>query len=450
MLSRPRCLPFIVGLSAAVCLWGGIVTPTVNAQDVDLPVAPPEAGTNNVTDAGVADLPLEDGREAAYDHIELLAEVLLHIRKSYAAEKTYKDLTYGALHGMLVSLDPHSAFLEPEEYSEMQEDTSGRFGGIGIHVGMRNGVLTVIAPIEGTPAFKAGLISGDRIVGIDGEKTIGATLRDAVTKLRGEKGSKVVLTISREGVDETIEVEILRDEIKVPSVKGTEMLRGNIGYTRITQFAHPTLEMFDKAINELEEKGMEALVIDLRSNPGGLLASAIGVAERLLPAGKLIVTTKGREDVYPVVETKARPGHGVVGKPIVVLVNGGSASAAEIVAGALKSHKRAVLVGQTTFGKASVQSVVRLKAAGGKSAIRLTTAHYYTPDGREIHGEGIAPDIEVVLTPVEWAKVQVRRARDENPALYTEEEKKLYEGVVDTQLLRALDLLQAVLIFKAE
>jgi len=436
-----------------ICLlWLGLLAggrgPSPSFAQEAEPADVEPAVTNRVETVEADEKPDDTSREAAYDYLELLAEVILHVRKSYAQERNYKELVYGALHGMLESLDPHSAFLEPDEYSEMKEDTAGKFGGIGIHVGMRNGFLTVIAPIEGTPAFKAGLVSGDRIIGIEGEKTTGITLRQAVKKLRGEKGTAVALQISREGADKPLDVEIVRAEINVPSVKGTRMLNKSVGYTRITQFAYPTVKSFREAIDQLQKEEMKALILDLRSNPGGLLTSAIGVAEQLLPKGELIVTTRGREGAYPAVQSYSRGSDRLANMPIAVLVNRGSASASEIVAGALKAHRRAVLVGQQTFGKASVQSVVRLKAGAGESAIRLTTAHYFTPDGKEIHGEGIEPDIEVILTPTEWAKVQVRRARTEEPELYSEEEQKLYEDAVDFQLQRAMDVLQGVLVFE--
>lgn len=387
-----------------------------------------------------------DGKESAYDEIELLAEVMLHIRKNYLEEKSYEEIMAGALHGMLYALDPHSDYLEPEAYSDMKDDTSGRFGGIGIHVGMRDGFLTVIAPIEGTPGFKAGLHSGDQIVEIDGQKTMGISLRDAVKKMRGPKGEKVTLTIRREGEGLIEGIEIIRDNIEVPSVKGASMLRENVGYIRITQFSEPTADSLETELDNLMDKGMKALVLDLRGNPGGLLKSAVSVSGLFLEKKDLIVSTEGRKGRE--IELRAM-GQGI-GKysdlKMAVLVNGGSASASEIVAGALQDNRRAVIVGEKTFGKGSVQSVIRLAKGGGESAIRLTTAHYHTPSGRDIHEKGLEPDIEVAVSLEEWREVQMKRAQIEYPDQFDEEEIEEYNSVVDVPLERAADMLEAVMI----
>jgi len=351
------------------------------------------------------------------------------------------------MHGMLQALDPHSAFLEEPEYKEMQDDTSGKFSGIGIHIGAKNGLLTVIAPIEDTPAFRAGLQSGDFIEEIDGTKTVGLALRDAIRKMRGEKGSKVVLTIRRQGEEGARKVEIIRDDISVPSVKGTRIIADGVGYIRVTQFAQPTAAKLQEAVTNLLATNMTALVLDLRSNPGGLLTSAIDVGSLFLEKGGLIVTTRGRAGVQDEVRSVAGGAVHGTGFPMVVLVNGGSASASEIVAGALQDHRRAVLIGDTTFGKASVQSLLPMESAP-KCAIRLTVAHYYTPSGRQIHDKGIDPDIPVYVTPEEWRKVQIRRAHIENPEIFSAEEKKTVEDAVDRPLQRAVDLLRALRIFK--
>ena len=412
--------------------------------DID-PAAEEEAveADGESLDEALAD---EDGDEAAYDQIEMLTEAILHIRKHYVHPKTYQDIAYGALHGMLGRLDQHSAFLEPEAYSDMQNETSGRFSGIGIHIGMRDGVLTVIAPIEDTPAFRAGLQSGDRIVGIDGQKTMGMSLRDAVKLLRGDKGDAVTVTIARSGEEAPRDVAIVRDDITVPSVKGTRILRDNVGYVRITTFAAPTAAAFQTAVETLLAEGMEALVLDLRSNPGGLLRSAVDVSDLLLRKGDLIVTTRGRGGPEAEVRRKVDGSVHYVDFPIVILVDEGSASASEIVAGALQDHRRAVLVGETTFGKGSVQSVIPLKA-DGRAAIRLTAAYYYTPSNRLIHEKGIEPDIPVYVSGEEWQKVQMRRAHIENPEFYSDEEIEKYADVVDRALERAVDLLRAFEVF---
>ena len=389
-----------------------------------------------------------DSVASAYKQMEILTEMLLQVKKHYVEERSYDELMEGALKGLLQSLDPHSVFMDSDEYKDMKEDTQGEYGGIGIHIGLRNGILTVIAPIEGTPGFRAGLQSGDKIVKIEGERTMGITMREAITKLRGPKGEKVVISVMSEDDPEPRDVEIVRDVIEVPCVKGAKIVRDGIAYVRITQFAAPTTEMLRAALKDLEAEGMKALVLDLRSNPGGLLREAILVAEMFLESGAVIVSTKGRAGITKSGERKARGNDPYLDIPIAVLINGGSASASEIVAGALQDHNRGILVGQTTFGKGSVQSVIANRSDEGKSAIRLTTAHYYTPNERLIHEIGIDPDVPVYLGREEWRKVQVRRAHLETPDVYRDEEKAEYADVVDRPLERAVDLLQAVMIFE--
>ena len=371
----------------------------------------------------------------------------MHIRKHYVDEKRYQAIAYGALHGMLHSMDPHSGFLEPKAYEGLKEDTRGSFSGIGIHIGIRHGILTVIAPIEDTPAFRAGLISGDRIIEIEGESTSGESLRDAVGKLRGEKGSPVTIKIMREGEEAPRDVAIVRDDIEVSSVKGVRLLTKRIGYIRITQFAEPTAGLLQEGIEALLDQGMEGLVLDLRSNPGGLLRSAVAISEKFIEEGEVVVTTRGRNGEMDEKIKRAGGALHYTDLDMAILLNRGSASASEIVAGCLQDHGRAVLVGQKSYGKGSVQSVIRLKA-DEKAAIRLTTAYYYTPADRLIHNKGIEPDIEVPVTPLEWGKVLVRRAHTENPDVFTDADKADYLDVVDRPLQRAVDMLQAVLIFK--
>ncbi len=388
-----------------------------------------------------------NAEDDAYKQMELLAEVMLQVKKHYVEERTYEELIHGALKGMLQTLDPHSSFLEPSEYEDMKEDTQGEYGGIGIHIGMRGGILTVIAPIEDTPGFRAGLQSGDKIVEINGEKTIGITLREAVDKLRGPKGEKVRISILGDGDLEPREVEIERDIIEVSSVKGARILRDNIAYVRITQFAAPTTDLLEKELLRLKDEGMEALVLDLRSNPGGLLREAIRVSQLFLKRGELVVSTRGRSEQSPPLSYKADGDAHYLDMPMAILINAGSASASEIVSGALQDHKRAILIGQTSFGKGSVQSVIGSQT-DGESAIRLTTAHYYTPSGRLIHEIGIDPDVPVYIDREEWRRVQIHRAHIESPDIYKNEEKAEYADVVDRQLERAVDLLQAVSIFE--
>ena len=262
-------------------------------------------------------------------------------------------------------------------------------------------------------------------------------------KLRGQRGTKVTVTIARQNEDEPRDVVIIRDDIEVPSVKGARMIEDGVAYVRITQFSAPAPEALQEALDKLAQQGMNALVLDLRQNPGGLLKAAIETAQKFLKPGDLIVTTRGREGVSPPIESRAGGSYHNTDIPIAVLINGGSASASEIVAGALRDNKRAVLIGETTFGKGSVQSVIPLRP-DGQAAIRITTALYYTPSGRQIHDKGIEPDIPVYVTPQEWQRIQMRRTHIENPALFNEEEKKSLADVVDPQLQRAVDLLKAL------
>jgi carboxyl-terminal processing protease len=385
--------------------------------------------------------------ESAYDAFELLAEAMLHIKKFYVREKSYRDIMDGAMHGMLSSLDPHSGFLSPDELSAMQEDTEGKFGGIGVTIGMKDNVLTVIAPIEDSPGFRAGLLSGDRVLAIDGVKTQGMTIPDAVRRLRGDKGTSVRLTVLGRQADEPREVTIARDDIVVPCVKGARVLRDGVGYLRVTQFSAPSAPEVAAALDKLVKENARALVLDLRGNPGGLLSSAVDVSQLFLERGALVVTTRGRQ-TDDKVETRAKGGVHWTRAPMAVLIDRGSASASEIVAGALQDHGRAVLIGETSFGKGSVQSVIRLSPEG-RSAIRLTTAYYYTPSGRLIHEKGIDPDIRVTVSAEEWRRAQVRRAHEEAPDGYTEQEKREFRGAADAALERAADVLDAVLIYQS-
>ena len=416
------------------------VVPSTNAVPAGTNAVPSSEATESDKDKPA------DEREDAYDNMELMAEVIMHIRKHYVDEKSFQDITYGALHGMLHGMDPHSDVLEPTAYEGLKEDTRGSFSGIGIHIGLRHGILTVIAPIEDTPAFRAGLISGDRIIEINGVSTMGQSLRDAVSKLRGPKGSEVTIKIVRQGEDDAIEVQIVRDAIEVPSVKGARMLTKRTGYIRITQFAEPTASLLQESLEKLLDEGMEALVLDLRSNPGGLLRSAIAVAEKFIEEDEVVVSTRGRAHNGEQDVKVAEGALHYTDLDMAVLVNGGSASAAEIVAGCLQDHGRAVLIGDRTFGKGSVQSVIRLRS-NEEAAIRLTTAHYYTPAERLIHNKGIAPDITIPVLPKEWRRILVRRAHIETPDLFSDEDVVEYADAVDRPLQRAVDMLEAVLIF---
>lgn len=324
-----------------------------------------------------------------YEELKTFTEVLAHVQKSYVEEVKTKDLVYGAIRGMLSTLDPHSAFMPPDVYKEVQVETKGEFGGVGIQIGMKDNRLTVIAPIDGTPAEKAGVKAMDVIIKVNEESTKDMTLMEAVQKMRGPKGTKITLTIQREGLAEPLVFVLTREIIKIESVR-FKMLDGNIGYVRLTQFQDQTAKDMVAAIRKLREQKMQALILDLRNNPGGLLTSAVEVSEQFVGLNRLVVyikTREGRKDDY-VSHIKDQPDD----YPVIVLVNEGSASASEIVAGALQDWGRAVVVGMQTFGKGSVQTILPL---GDGSGLRLTTAKYYTPKGRSIHGVGIAPDIVV-------------------------------------------------------
>lgn len=385
--------------------------------------------------------------DEAYRQIRLLTRSILLIRHNYVDETkvSYSNLMTSALNGMLSSLDPYSQFLEPPEYRDLKEDTQGAFGGIGIQIGVKDNILTVIAPIEDTPAGRAGLLSGDKIVEINGQRTESLPLRDAVQKLRGQPGTKATLKILR-GRD-IKEFTLAREVIRVTSVKGTRFITDGIGYLRITEFSEPTAGALLEAIRKLNaQQPLKALVLDLRNNPGGLLVSAIDTSELFLKAGTLVVSTRGRGDNPRQVPSYSSGRTHFTDFPIAVLVNGGSASAAEIVAGALQDNKRAVLVGEPTFGKGSVQNVIQLEDG---FALRLTTAHYYTPSGRCIHEKGIEPDVVVPIAMEEWPDILRKRIYIETPGLLPESEKPAnFDRIADRQLDRAVDLLKGILIFQ--
>lgn len=385
-------------------------------------------------------------RDDAYDSMALFTRAMEQIRQHYVDGErvSYNDLIYGALRGMLQSLDSHSQFLDPDMYRDMRDDTSGHFGGLGIVISMRDGILTVVAPMEGTPGFHAGLLSGDRILEIDGKSTEGLSLQEAVRKLRGPPDTDVEIRILRPKTNEFKEMTITRAIISVESVKDASMIDVGIGYVRVTQFNAPTADDLVKAIEDLKAEGMQALILDLRNNPGGLLNAAVDVAQQFIPRGQMIVYTKGRDERRQQrYVSRVRPKYPDF--PMVVLVNEGSASASEIVAGALQDHRRAVLVGEKTFGKGSVQSVLPMDDG---SALRLTTAKYYTPRERRIQDNGIEPDVVVPIPPDDWRKLLLRRARPENAEPMEGEED--WDDVVDVQLERAVDLMKGIMIFEAQ
>lgn len=332
-----------------------------------------------------------------YEELKTFSEVLNQVQRHYVDETKTKDLVQGAIRGMLSTLDPHSAYMTPEMYKEMQVETKGEFGGVGIQIGVKDSRLAVIAPIEGTPAQRAGIKAGDFIVKVNDETTKDLTLMDAVQKMRGPKGTKVNLTIQREGAPEPLLFTLMRDTIKIESVKSK--IIENLGYVRLTQFQEATGRDLAKAIKQFREQKVQGAILDLRNNPGGLLTAAVDVSEQFLPNGKLVVFTKNREGKKD--EWLAKSKDQMDELPVIVLVNEGSASASEIVAGALQDWGRAVIVGTTSFGKGSVQTILPL---GDGSGLRLTTAKYYTPKGRSIQSTGITPDIVVKLPTPATAK----------------------------------------------
>jgi carboxyl-terminal processing protease len=332
----------------------------------------------------------------SYEGLETFTNILAIIQKNYVEEVQTKALIEGAINGMLTSLDPHSAYLTPDLYKELQVDTKGSFGGLGIEITNRNGVLTVVSPIEDTPAYRAGIKAGDAILKIDGEFTKDMSLVDAVKKMRGPKDTKVTLTLKRENVAELFDVTLNREIIKIQSVK-SKMLDKGYAYIRVTQFQERTDDDLERALKSLDKEagGLQGLVLDLRNDPGGLLTQAVRVADLFLDGG-LIVYTDGRLESQKQKYFAHKPGTWS-DFPMVTLVNGGSASASEIVAGALQDHKRSLVLGTTTFGKGSVQTILPLDDT---SALRLTTARYFTPSGRSIQATGIVPDIQMEQTPL--------------------------------------------------
>ena len=394
-----------------------------------------------------------------YEYLDLFGQIFDKVRSEYVEEVTDQELIEKAIDGMLTGLDPHSGYMNEEVWEEMQMDTQGKFGGLGIEITMEEGFVKVISPIEDSPAFEAGILAGDFIIQIDDTPVFGLTLNEAVELMRGEKGEPITITISREGT-EPFEVNIIRDIIKIQSVK--HEVYDNVGYLRITSFTEQTEDGLIKSINKIqnEHKKIKGFVLDLRSNPGGLLTQAVKVTDIFLKRGE-IVSTRGR-DTKDIRRYRAKNKDLTNGKPIVVLINGGSASASEIVAGALQDHRRAIIVGTQSFGKGSVQTIIPFQRSkeGNVSGIRLTTARYYTPSGESIQGKGINPDIIVEQGEFESyeferysesdLKDSLDKEDDENTnntedADLSEKEERLAK---DYQLKRALDLLKGLSIFE--
>ena len=398
-----------------------------------------------------------------YRLLNLFGDVFERVRSDYVEAPTDEELIEAAITGMLTSLDPHSSYMNLKNYKEMQVNTRGAFGGLGIQVSMDKGVVKVISPIDDTPAYRAGIEAGDYITHLDGKMVQGMTLQDAVEKMRGKVGADIKLTIRRKGTPDPFDVTVTRAVIKITSIRSR--LEGKIGYVRITSFTEQSNSGLKKAVDKFDKElgdDLLGIVLDLRNNPGGLLDQAIAVSDSFLERGEIVSTrSRNAEDTS---RFSARPGDLARGKPVVVLINGGSASASEIVAGALQDHKRAVILGTQSFGKGSVQTIMPLPSHG---AMRLTTARYFTPSGRSIQGEGVTPDILVEPAKIETiGRKAQRREADLKGALKnnnvketsegndTKDEKstkddKAEEAPVDYQLTRALDLISGVSLFIA-
>jgi carboxyl-terminal processing protease len=379
-----------------------------------------------------------------YEQLRLFTEVLSIVQNQYVDDVPPKDLIYSAIKGTLRGLDPHSSFLDPDSLKEMQVETSGSFGGLGIEITLRDDILTVVSPIDGTPASRAGLQPGDRIIKIDGLTTKDMQLSDAVKRMRGKPGSKVTITVAREGWTEPKDFEIQREVIHVQSVR-TQDLGEGIGYIRLRQFQEQTPHDLDVALDKLAKGGMKALVLDLRNNPGGLLTAAVEVSEKFLEDGKLVVYTEGRVRNQNM-RFSAHAKKPYTKLPMVVIVNNGSASASEIVAGALQDWNRAKVVGTQSFGKGSVQTIIPLSDGAG---LRLTTAKYFTPKGRSIQGKGITPDVvaeipkEVKEAAAKDAAAKEAAAKEPKPAPVPPV-NPLEELKKDVQLQKALEVLRTV------
>lgn len=388
-------------------------------------------------------------KEDLYNQVELFSDAVSVIRSEYVDEVDPKKIVYGALRGMLSSLDDFSQFMDQDEYKELTSEAKGEFGGIGVEITLKDGIITVIAPMAGTPAEAAGIKPGDKIVRLNGNTTKNLRLSEAVKIMRGEPGTQLVLTVWREKEEKVLDVPIKRAVIKIDSIKNAHLIEGKIGYIRLVEFQERCARDLESALKKLEGEGMDSLILDLRNNPGGLLESAVDVSERFIPKDEIIVSTKSRDPAQNAVHrskgTLTHPSW-----PLIVLVNEGSASAAEIVAGAIQDNKRGVILGAKTFGKGSVQTVIPLR---DNSAIRLTTAHYFTPSGKSISNHGVIPDVAVELEDSKDSKEppsdifeRVGNAKEIKKELKVPKPKDLVER--DGQLRRAIDLMKAIKVYK--
>lgn len=405
--------------------------------------------------AAISTLALSNSEKKKKDEllrqVELFSDTLAIIQSDYVDEAKPHDLIYGALKGMLSALDPHSQFMDPQTYNELRADTEGKFGGLGIEITMRDGLLTVVTPLEDTPAWKAGIKANDRIVKINDELTRDMALTDAVKKLRGKPGETVNITVLRESEKKILEFKIVRDIIKIKDIKEALVLEDGIGYVRLVEFRENTPQDMDKALENLKKEGMSALILDLRNNPGGLLDVAVKVTAKFIEKDKLIVSTKGRKASQNL-EFLSRESKPILGLPMVVLINEGSASGSEIVAGCLQDYKRAIILGVKSFGKGSVQTIIPL---GDGSALRLTTSRYFTPLGKQIHGKGVLPDITAEDGKIELTAAQEPHDKKTEEIFEQIEKKETkpektaeFEYKSDNQLMRAVDVLKAIKIYK--
>jgi carboxyl-terminal processing protease len=385
-------------------------------------------------------------KDELYKQVELFSDALTIIQTDYVDEAKPKDLIYGALKGMLSSLDPHSQFMDPDAYNELRVDTEGKFGGLGIEITMNDGLLTIVTPIEDTPAWKAGIKANDRIVKINNQLTRDMTISDAVKLMRGEPGETVNLSILRESEKKLLDFKIVRDIIKINDIKESRIIDEGIGYIRLVEFREDTMRYFNVALEKLTKAGMSSLILDLRNNPGGLLDTAVEVCEKFIEKGKMVTYTKGRKPDQNM-EFISGSIHPITNLPMVVLINEGSASGSEIVAGCLKDYKRAIIVGKKSFGKGSVQTVLPL--ADG-SALRLTVSRYFTPSGKVIHGNGVIPDILAEDIQLESGDKNLIEGDIFKHIESKDATKKAgdFDYQKDAQLSRAVDALKAIMLYK--
>jgi carboxyl-terminal processing protease len=392
-----------------------------------------------------------DQKDSAAANLEIFEDVLQRVHTSYVDGQnlTYRDLVYAAIRGMIGTLDPHSEFMDADEYQELQSDTEGQFGGLGLEVMMKDGYITVIAPMDGSPGSRAGILSGDRIIKIEGKSVDQMSLEDVVKELRGEPGTPVTITIQRPSSGMVKDFTLKRAIIQMAMVKDINGKKefplgpDKIGYVRITEFGEKTGDELEAALQKLKAQGMKALIIDLRWNPGGLLDEAVDVCQKFLPRGQLVVSTQGRDPNEDSVRRADGRGDELKGEPIVVLVNLGSASAAEIVTGCLQDWHRAIILGQKTFGKGSVQDIFPMDDG---SALKLTVAKYYTPSHRVIQAHGITPDIRVPMTDEEQAALLLKLSQGGVESLSATNRARLGK-IPDIQLERAQDLLKGILLY---